>query len=90
MKPSPIHVLSTVLMILLLSIFTFGQVTNTGSIAGTVTDAHGEVIPNASITVKNNASGLAWPANKVLELNYQLSTFTRSGHTATFIPYKKS
>lgn len=35
-----------------------GQFSNVGSITGTVTDPHGAVVPNASVTVKNNATGL--------------------------------
>lgn len=36
----------------------FGQFSTVGSITGTVKDPHGAVVPNATITVKNNATGL--------------------------------
>jgi hypothetical protein len=36
----------------------FGQVSTVGSITGTVKDPHGAVVANASITVKNSATGL--------------------------------
>ncbi len=35
----------------------FGQVTTTGSIVGNVTDPTGAVVPNATVTVKNKATG---------------------------------
>ncbi len=35
----------------------FGQVTTTGSIVGTVTDPTGAVVPNATVTSKNKATG---------------------------------
>lgn len=42
----------------LFSLTAVGQVSNVGSITGIVTDPHGGVVPNATVTVKNNATGL--------------------------------
>src|SRR5438876_5931485 len=36
----------------------FGQVTPTGSISGMVTDPNGAVVPNATVTAKNKATGV--------------------------------
>src|SRR5262249_24965296 len=36
----------------------FGQVTPTGSISGTITDPQGAVVPNATVTAKNKATGV--------------------------------
>jgi carboxypeptidase family protein len=46
------------LVLTLFSLPAVGQFSNVGSITGTVTDPHGSVVPNASVTVKNNATGL--------------------------------
>src|SRR5436190_7128426 len=47
-----------VLGVALLSVTALGQVTNTGSITGTVNDPQGAVVPSVSVTVKNNSNGL--------------------------------
>ena len=41
----------------LFSLPAFGQVVATGSIAGTVTDPHGAVVANATVTAKNTTTG---------------------------------
>jgi carboxypeptidase family protein len=57
-RPSTvIQLLTATLLVLLCAAFGFGQVTNTGSIAGKVTDQNGEVVPNATVMVKNTATG---------------------------------
>src|SRR5438105_14155564 len=40
------------------SLTAFGQVSTVGSITGTVKDQHGAVLPNATVIVKNSATGL--------------------------------
>jgi hypothetical protein len=46
------------LILVISSLSAFGQTSTVGSITGTVKDPHGAVVANASITVKNSATGL--------------------------------
>jgi len=46
------------LVLVLFALPAFGQFSTVGSITGNVTDPHGAVVPNASVVVKNNATGL--------------------------------
>jgi len=47
-----------IFVVLFLAVLAFGQV-NTGSVKGVVSDATGAVIPGASVTVRNLATGAA-------------------------------
>jgi carboxypeptidase family protein len=58
MKNLPRFFFLASLVLVLLSLPAFGQISTVGSITGNVTDPHGAVVPNASVVVKNNATGL--------------------------------
>jgi hypothetical protein len=47
----------------LLSVLTFGQISSTSPLSGAVTDPTGAVVPNATITVRNNATGQEFKSN---------------------------
>lgn len=49
---------SAMVFVALCAMIASGQVTNSGSISGTVTDSTGAVVPNASVTAKNNGTGI--------------------------------
>jgi len=57
MKNLPKFLLAS-LVLALFALPAFGQFSTVGSITGNVTDPHGAVVPNASVVVKNNATGL--------------------------------
>ncbi len=68
----------------------FGQATNAGDISGTVTDTTGAVIPDATITVVNIATGVAhdytsnaagiYDTNSIVAGDYKI-TFSKAGFT---------
>ena len=51
--------LALLIGLLLCAFSTYGQVTATGSLAGTVTDKSGAVVPNASVKISSKDTGLA-------------------------------
>ncbi|HZI87781.1 MAG TPA: carboxypeptidase-like regulatory domain-containing protein, partial [Pyrinomonadaceae bacterium] len=62
MKDAGIRSLSLLVVILALSVVTFGQGSSTGSMAGTITDPTTAVVSGATVTVKNNATGQEFTA----------------------------
>jgi hypothetical protein len=58
MKKYLSKILLSVAILLIGSLPVLAQVTTVGSITGTIKDPHGAVVANASVTVKNNATGL--------------------------------
>ncbi len=69
----------------------FGQATNAGDISGTVTDTTGAVIPEATVTVVNIATGVAhdystnaagiYDTNSIVAGDYKI-TFAKAGFTS--------
>src|SRR5688500_20380924 len=57
MKDAGIRSLSLLVVILALSVVTFGQGSSTGSMAGTITDPTTAVVSGATVTVTHNATG---------------------------------
>jgi hypothetical protein len=57
----------------------FGQVSTTGSIAGSVTDAHGAVVPNAAVTATNTATGKVSTAQTNDSGNYTIKPVDAPG-----------
>lgn len=61
----------------------FGQVSTTGSISGTVTDPTGAVVPNASVTVKNKATGKEGNATTSDNGNFNIPGLPTGTYTVT-------
>ena len=63
--------------------FVFAQLSGRGAISGTVTDATGAVINNATITVTNNATGISAKALTTSSGAYQLTTLDPGIYSVT-------
>jgi hypothetical protein len=61
----------------------FGQVTTTGSIVGTVTDPTGAVVPNATVTAKNKATGKESTATTTDNGNFTIPQVSAGTFTIT-------
>lgn len=62
MKSQSASLLCASLLIFTMSLVAFGQTGNQGSIEGTVTDPSGAVLPGASVTARNEATGVSFSA----------------------------
>jgi hypothetical protein len=71
-----------VLALLVLSVAAFGQ-TPTGRLTGTVSDPGGAVIPNASITVKDNQTGRERTVQASDQGNYEVAQLEAGTYTVT-------
>src|SRR5438105_15088705 len=58
-RPSMVSVIRQALLVLLIAGVTLAQ-TSTSRITGTVTDASGALVPGATVTAKNEATGVAY------------------------------
>ena len=63
----------------------FGQSTAAGSLTGTVTDPTGAVVPGASVTVKNDATGQEFAAKTNDEGMFNISSLGSGVYTATIV-----
>ena len=61
----------------------FGQVVTTGSIVGTVTDPTGAVVPNATVTAKNKATGKESTATTTDSGNFNIPQVSAGVFTVT-------
>jgi len=85
---------AVVALLALVAVFAFGQA-ETGSIAGTVTDPSGAVVPGATVTVRNLATGAtrntttnqsgAYTEAQLAPGNYEVAV-----SSANFAPYKQN
>lgn len=76
------HLLKFLVLLAILGAFCLpatGQVSTTGSIAGTVVDSQGAVVPNVTITVKNNSTGKESTAQSNDSGNFQIPTVEAPG-----------
>ncbi len=71
------------LTILLLAAGAFAQVTTSGRLAGTVTDAQGAVVSNAQINVKNNETQTIFTATTNKEGGWTLPSVSPGAYTVT-------
>src|SRR5262245_4807423 len=71
------------LTILLLAAGAFAQVTTSGRLAGTVTDAQGAVVSNAQITVKNNETQTLYTATSNKEGGWALPSVSPGAYTVS-------
>ena len=68
-----------VLIIIALSFISRAQTAVTGGLSGTVTDSTGAVVPNASVTIVNTATGTRTPALCAVERHWQRYRAGRGG-----------
>src|SRR5262249_61718783 len=69
-------------MLLLASVAAFGQ-SDTGRIAGILTDQNGAVVPGATVTAKNNRTAEARSANSTDDGAYLITNLKPSTYTVT-------
>ena len=72
-----------VLIIAMLCASATAQVTNTGSISGSVTDSSGAVVANAAVTVKNNETGVENTATTSENGTFSVAQLPRGTYTVT-------
>jgi Carboxypeptidase regulatory-like domain/TonB dependent receptor len=81
-------------LVLAISVVAFGQSSTTGAIGGVVTNPNREVVPGASITVKNigtnkEDAGTTDDQGRYRIVNLQPGTYTTTINASGFTPYTK-
>jgi hypothetical protein len=83
MKMKHFKMLGTIATLVLSASFAFGQATS-GAIVGTVKDATGAVIPNATVTAVNAATGVSTTAKSGRAGDYSLENLLPGNYNVTF------
>jgi hypothetical protein len=83
MKHSLLEVAASLMCLALFSVMTFGQASSTSSLSGLVTDPTGAVVPSASITVRNNATGQEFKANTASNGTFTIPALGAGIYTVT-------
>jgi len=83
MKRSFTHLLSALMILVFCTATGFAQVTNTGSISGSVTDPSSAVVANAAIAVKNNETGVENTTTTSENGTFTIAQLPRGTYTVT-------
>lgn len=82
MRPSRFHALVLFAAVLLASLPVFAQLTS-GNLTGTVYDPTGAIIPNATVTVKNNATAVENTTTSTSAGDYRFENLPVGAYTVT-------
>jgi len=85
MKRSLTRLFSVLALALLLGVAGFAQVSSTGSLSGSVADAHGAVVANATVTLKNMATNQEFTTQTNDNGNFNIPSVATGLYTATIV-----
>jgi len=83
MKRQMLSLTSLLPLVVICSTFSFGQVSSTGSLAGTVADPRGGVIPGATVKVKETATNQEFSAVTNSEGSFTIPSLNAGVYSAT-------